>query len=492
MASLSDTILKHCPGVPPALLDMHLRRVPETYHDRYAPAEIARHLRLLARLTSEQRVAVDVRSLGGQNLEICVAGYDRPGVLAALTTALASDGFDVHDLQLATYLPPPEGDDEPEPTFFIDVIRVSSARRGLAVADVAKSLRERLTLAFQRLAEGDLAAAQSAASDSDLTIGSSKRARPSAIVAVREGLMLEGFRLDERLATGGMSEVYLATQLSLNRRAAVKIVTGAMRDSPELSVRFTKEAHVLAGFHSPYIVQVFAAGAGPLANGTTLQWLAMEYLPNGDLLRWVKAHGAPAVDVLVRWLQQSLEGLHYAHQRGVLHRDIKPQNLLLSADGDVKLCDFGLVKLARQEDNHLTLHGTVMGTPQYISPEQALGEEADERSDLYSLGAAFFQLCSGRVTFEDKNTTSMLVRIGRDEPPRLLDVAPQLPRPLGVIVQRLLALRPEDRYQTVQVVLEDLRSYVQRGLLHVAPRGVPVGSADAPDAERTQALGPRR
>lgn len=490
MPTLADSILKHCPGVAPAMLEMHLRRVPESYQDRYAPAEMARHVRLLARLTDEQRVEVDVRSLGGPNLDICVVGFDRPGVLAALTTALASDGFDVQDLQLATYLPPPEGDDDKaEPTYFIDVVRVTTSRRGMPVAEIARSLRDRLSLAFKRLAEGDLAAAQTAASDSNWTPGGTGRGRNPAIASVREGLMLDGFRLDERIATGGMSEIYLATQLSLNRKAAVKIVTGEMRGGAELTARFAKEAEVLARFTCPHIVQVFAAGAAPLANGTSLHWLAMEYLPHGDLVQWTRRHGHPAAPVLVRWLQQALEGLHYAHSHGILHRDIKPQNLLLSADGDIKICDFGLVKRARQGDTSVTLHGTVMGTPQYISPEQALGDEADERSDIYSLGATFFQLASGRQTFEEKSITSILSRISRDEVPRLHDAAPHTPRPLTVIIQRMLALRPEERYQTVHVILEDLRSYLQCGILRAAPVSLP--PADQPgddEVERTHAL----
>ncbi len=490
MTSLADAILKHCPGLSPAFVDMHLRRMPEAYLERYATAEIARHVRLLGRLTDAQRVEVEVRTLGGANLEVCVVGFDHTGVLASLTTALASDGLDVQDLQLATYLPPP--DDEgasSEPTFFVDVVRVTSSRRGLAVAEIARSLRERLTLAFTRLAEGNLAAAQTAASDSHWTPGpgSSRPRAATPVVTLKEGLVLDGIRLDERLATGGMSEVYLATQLSLNRRVAVKIVTSEMRGADELAARFAKEAQVLAEFTSSYIVPVLAAGSAPLANGSTLRWLAMEYLPNGDLAKWLQVHGKLAIDVVVRWLHQALQGLDYAHQRGILHRDLKPQNLLLTADGDVKLCDFGLVKRARTDELGQTRLGGLMGTPQYISPEQALGQEADERSDIYSLGATFYQLASGQVTFDAANTTAVLLRISQDEVPSLLETAPYVPRPLAVILARMLARRPEDRYQCVPVILADLHSYLQRGRLATAEHGLPL-PADEPGVEQTQVV----
>ena len=491
MSRLADSVIKHCPGVSPAFLEMHLRRTPETYQERCAPADIARHLRLLTRLTQTQLVELDVRSLGGPNLEVCVVGFDRTGALAAITMALACDGLDVQDMQLMTYLPAEEDPAQAEPTFFVDVARVACGGRGVAIPDLALGLRERLNVAFARLAEGNLAAAQTAASDGSWTHGNGPKSRsPQEAVTVKEGMVLDGFRLEERLATGAMSEVYLATQLGLQRKVAVKVVTGDAASASELAARFTRETQVLAGFTSPYVVQVLAAGTAPLANGSTLRWLAMEYLPHGDIGGHVKRHGPPAVELAVRWFQQALQGLHYAHRHGILHRDLKPQNLLLTADGDVKLCDFGLMKRARCEDTHLTLHGSVMGTPQYISPEQALGEEADERSDLYSLGASFFHLLSGRLPFEDPNTTALLLRISRDEAPNLTQVARTVPRPLSVLIARLMARQREERYQSAHVALEDLRSYLHRGLLTVSEESLTPISAARPrhSPERTQVL----
>jgi serine/threonine-protein kinase len=289
-----------------------------------------------------------------------------------------------------------------------------------------------------------------------------------------------------------MGEVYLATQISLAREVAVKLVSSPLEASPELLRRFEKEASVLASFTSPYIVPVLASGTVAAAPDTILRWLAMEYLPGGDLARWIKQKGPPPIPLGIRWLEQALQGLLYAHDHSIVHRDLKPHNLLLTADQDVKVSDFGLVKDAQQPDLTVTLPGTVLGTPQYISPEQAGGDEADERADIYSLGASFFHLFSGRLAFEEKSATTLLLKITQHDPPRLLDVAPQVPRPLAVILDRMMARRPEDRYQDVGVILTDLRSYLRRGLLKISEGERPTEGPAPRDPAPDQTLAYRR
>jgi hypothetical protein len=466
MVELASSLRKQCPTVPPALVEAHLRRMPENYLESYSPSEIARHLRLIARLSPEQPIEVEVRHLGGRDYEVCVVGFDRTGVLAAITTALASHGFDTQDLHLGTYQSDP--DHETDRSRFVDVARVSAKER-CNVADVASDLRERLRIAFHHLGEGDLLGAQTAAADSRSTVGGV--ARPPKPVTtpwvVKEGLQLGDFRLESKLATGGMSEVYLATQVSLGRKVAVKIVSSpAVANDPVLA-RFQKEAQVLGSFMCPQIVQVLASGTTTAANGSMIRWLAMEYLPNGDLAGWVRRHSPPSAELGAAWLYESLLGLNYAHQQGIVHRDLKPHNLLLTADGHVKISDFGLLKESGAEEMELTMQGAVLGTPHYIAPEQALGEAVDERSDIYSLGASFFYLLTGRLAFQERSSTAMLLKITQHQAPKLLDVAPQAARPLGVIVDRMIALRPECRYQSVRVILEDIKSYLQRGLLQI-------------------------
>ena len=489
MALLRDSVLKHAPGVDPSFVEMHLRRMPDPYVERYAPADIARDLRLLARLTDADTVVVEVRPMGGQAHEIVAAGHDRTGALALLTTALAAEGFDLQDVQISTYLPSEEGLIAEEPTYFVDVFRVGCRGRGLSVAARSAALQERLRSAFQRLAAGDLCAAQSAAADGgrtdDTPHGSAERP-----VALREGLLLGGdFSLESRLASGGMSTVYLANQISLGRKVAVKAACCDAAADPDLLERSAQEARVLGGFTCPHIVQVLASGTAPAEDGKTLHWLAMEYLPNGDLATWIDRSGPPQPEVGVRWLRQALEGLLYAHRHSLLHRDLKPHNLLLTQDGDVKISDFGLVKHARPRALALTSLGVVMGTPNYIAPEQALGRQVDERSDIYSLGAAFFHVFAGRSAFGADCETAVLVKITQQEAPRLIDVAPHLPRPISLLVGRMMALRAEDRYQDVRVILEDLGSYERRGLLTTAAGAcLPTVAPPQPRREHTRTV----
>ena len=410
--------------------------MPESYAERYSPTEIARHLKLLTRLNDEQAVEVEVRPVGGQYYEVCVVGFDRTGVLAAITTALASDDFDVQDLQLSTYMP--EQEHEARAPGGVDGGPL--CRRGPCRLQPAGPSRHRDGRGPARAAQPRLQAPgqrQSPAPVGGLrqpleprhARGRTPKPLGSALGPVKQGLELGDFRLEHKLATGGMGEVYLARQISLEREVAVKIVSSPPDASPELQTRFEKESLVLASFTCPFIVPVLASGTVGTAPDTVLRWLAMEYLPGGDLAHWIKQKGPPPIPLGTRWLEQALQGLLYAHDQSVVHRDLKPHNLLLTTGRDVKISDFGLVKDPHRSDMTLTLQGTVLGTPQYISPEQAGAEEADERADIYSLGATFFHLFSGRLAFEEKSATTLLIRIAQHDPPRLLEVARRSPGP---------------------------------------------------------------
>ncbi len=306
--------------------------------------------------------------------------------------------------------------------------------------------------------------------------------------------MLGGdFRLERKLMAGGMSEVHLATQLSLNRTVAVKLIRHEGQADDATLARFSREATVLGQFNSPYIVPVLAAGTMPEHCGGVVGWMAMEYLAGGDLAQWLVKHGLPAVELATRWFRQSLEGLHYAHRRNVLHRDIKPHNLLLTAEADVKLSDFGLLKRIQRAASSRSARGPIVGTPHYMSPEQASGERLDERSDIFSLGTTFFQIFSGRLPFSKPTPTAVLTQIAQEDAPCLADVMPQVPRPLSVLLGRMMSRRPEERYQDVGVVLEDLASYERRGLLRCADCGTPVPLAPSSqllDEAETQAYVP--
>jgi serine/threonine protein kinase len=220
---------------------------------------------------------------------------------------------------------------------------------------------------------------------------------------------------------------------------------------------------VLGQFNCPYIVQIFAAGAIPARQGR-ISWMAMEFMAGGDLARWELQYGCPHPDLAARWLRQAVEGLYYAHRHAILHRDLKPHNLLLTAEGNLKVSDFGLLKQAVGGPVGLTPRATILGTPHYMSPEQALGEAVDERSDIFSLGAAFFHLLSGRLPFT-KHGAAVLVQIAQEDAPRLQEVSPATPPPLSVLVGRMMARKREERYQDAAVILEDIAAYERRGLL---------------------------
>lgn len=468
MLSLLDAVRGQCADLDPAFLTRHFESLPIHYFERYSITDIVRHLRLLVRIP-EALVEIEVRALASQAFEVTVVGHDHPGTVACITTAFAALGFSLEDVQVSPYLDT-GAEDSTAPRYFVIVLRVSGGLRGQPLPDFTESLRQRLRQAFGHLAQGNLQAAQSIAADTYLAQEErtfpSRPAVPGSRTEGHDGLLLGGdFKLGRKLASGGTCDVYQATQLSLNRTVAVKVFHREGEGDSDLFARLNQEAQVLAQFSCPQIVQVLAAGSVPGPGGGLLGWMAMEYLAGGDLARFVQKQGPPLIEVGLLWFHEALEGLAYAHRRGVLHRDLKPHNLLLTTDGAVKVSDFGLLKQVQQPMTGLTPRATIMGTPHYMSPEQALGEPLDDRSDIFSLGTTFFHVFSGDLPFTKSSPGAVLVQIAQADAPRLDAVAPHVPRPLAVVLGRMMTRRREERYQEVGVILEDLASYERRGLL---------------------------
>jgi hypothetical protein len=476
MVSLQESVRSQCPDLDPVLIARHFGSLPASYFDRYSAADVVRHLRLLAHLTPAAMVDVEVRPLAAHAFEVTVVGTDHPGTVACITTALAALAFSLEDVQVAPYL---DGGSDPAaaPRYFVIVLRVSGGLGGQPLTEFTGALRERLRQSFTHLAQGDLLAAQAVAADTRVaptegTVIPGRRSGSMPRLSGYEGMLLGGdFRLQRKLASGGICEVYQAVQLSLNRTVAVKLFHHEGSADADLFARFNQEAVVLAQFSCPQIVQILAAGTTTGPGGGTLGWMAMEYVAGGNLARYLQHQGPPLIEVGLRWFRDALEGLTYAHRRGVLHRDIKPHNLLLTADGAVKVSDFGLLKQVQQSPSGLTPRSIIMGTPHYMSPEQALGEPLDERSDIFSLGTTFFYVFSGQLPFDRNSPAAVLVQISQYDAPRLAEVAPHIPMPLPVILSRMMARRREERYQEVGVILEDLASYERRGLLTFADGG---------------------
>jgi len=479
MLNLADSLKQHCADLETALVSRHLQRMPTEYFERFAVTEIARHLRLLAEVSPTQPLALEAKSLGPQVYELVVACVDYQGTVACITTALAADQFNLEDLHISSAMAS-TGPEIEEYDYSVIVLRISGAIDDPA-EELTERLHDRLQTAFLHLGAGNFLEAQAAASRTDL---------PRAVPPVRAqvGMLLANdYRLAKRLARGGMSEVYLATQLSLDRTVAIKMARAEGGPDDELAARFTREALVLGQFQCPYIVPVFAAGTIPSGNGV-LGWIAMEYQAGGDLARWVSQHGPAPVELALRWFRQALEGLRYAHNNSVLHRDLKPHNLLLTADGNIKVGDFGLFKYVESEDVSPARRRPIRGTPHYMSPEQARGENVDERSDVYSLGSTFFHILTGQILFDGADPAEVLRQLAKGDAPKILEIARDLPAPLGVLFGRMLSPKRDDRYQDVNVLLADLESYIGRELLPVADSGS-FQAADAVDAPISEGPG---
>ncbi|MFN9720330.1 MAG: serine/threonine protein kinase [Planctomycetota bacterium] len=262
-------------------------------------------------------------------------------------------------------------------------------------------------------------------------------------------LQLGEFLLLRRLGSGGMAEVYLAEQLSLNRHVAVKILkndaTAAAGGSAVLLKRFEQEAKAAGGLSHPNIVQIITTG-----REGDLSYIVQEYVAGLNLSQWIRKHGAPDFQVGLQWMQQMASALGTASDAGIVHRDVKPENIMITRTNQAKVTDFGLAQLNQSATPkmNLTQAGTTMGTPWYMSPEQIQGEKLDFRSDQYSLGITCYQMFAGQPPFPGKNPVAVAVQHLKEEPIELSTLREDLPRDLCDVIHRMMRKKPEDRFQT--------------------------------------------
>ena len=277
------------------------------------------------------------------------------------------------------------------------------------------------------------------------------------------------FRILREIGRGGMGVVYEAEQTTLRRRVALKVLRfGIVADEGAME-RFRREAETVARLHHTNVVPIFAVGSEQ-----GVHYFAMQFIEGRNLAEVQAEDGLPRPEDVVRWGLQAAEALEYAHRRGVIHRDVKPSNLLLDPEGVVWLTDFGLAK--RADEATLTVAGTLMGTPRYMSPEQAesLSRPVDHRTDIYSLGATLYELATGRPAFEDATPHGVIRRILADEPVPPRQVRPGLPRDLETVILTCLAKDPARRYASAQALADDLRAVLD-GRPILARRVGPVG-----------------
>ena len=286
------------------------------------------------------------------------------------------------------------------------------------------------------------------------------------------------YRLEGRLGVGGMSTVYIAFDQRLERAVAIKLLAEHLADDPAFVSRFRREALAAARLVHPNIVQVFDSG---FDESQHQHFIVMEHVPGYSCAELLRDRGHLDVDQAVEIVSQACRGLDYAHRNGVVHRDVKPGNLLVSEAEVVKLADFGIARATDQSS--ITQVGSVLGTAAYLAPEQARGEEAGARADLYSLGVVAYQLLSGRLPYEAGSLSELALKQQREMPPPLHQLNPAVPVELGHAVALALALDQYGRPENAIVLADALRD----GLHGVDPL-----RADAPTSQATTVMRDRR
>jgi serine/threonine protein kinase len=281
------------------------------------------------------------------------------------------------------------------------------------------------------------------------------------------------YEILDKIGEGAMGVVYRARDTALGRVVALKMLSQELGAEEELHQRFMREAEAIGLLSHPNIVTVYDMGeaAGQL-------YMAMELLEGEDLRYHIEKRVPIPVADRVRILIQICEGVEYAHSKGVVHRDIKPANILVTASARVKILDFGLARVITRAA--ITRRGVILGTPDYMSPEQAMGKAVDRRSDIFSAGSVFYEFLTMEKPFKAKTLHGVLYQIVSEEPDSMLTIVPEVPMRLAAVVHRMLRKDAEKRYATLGDVRNDLleiHAALRRSRSHSAgPRPVPAST----------------
>jgi len=282
--------------------------------------------------------------------------------------------------------------------------------------------------------------------------------------------------IQRKLGQGGMGAVYLAHHPGLNRSVAIKVLPGDLASKPEFKDRFFREARLAARLEHPNVVQVHDVG-----EEQGVHYISMQYVEGKSLDEILKERKKLSVNEALSTAKRVAVALSAAAKLGIVHRDIKPHNILISKDGVVKVADFGL---AKDEDANRSISepGVIMGTPYYMSPEQARGEKVDHRSDIYSLGATLYHMLSGKRLFDGGSPVSIVMKQVNDRPVPIRELEPTVPEAVATLLDRMLQKNPADRFASAEELVRALDGLKQAN----APKVLEPGAATPP--KRTAAM----
>ncbi|WP_084125099.1 Stk1 family PASTA domain-containing Ser/Thr kinase [Demequina sp. NBRC 110054] len=289
------------------------------------------------------------------------------------------------------------------------------------------------------------------------------------------------YEVGDLIGRGGMAEVHIGYDTRLGRTVAIKILRADLARDPAFQTRFRREAQSAAGLNHPSIVAVYDTGEDHIQSETgqpqAVPYIVMEYVEGHTVRDILQGDVAAPIDEAVEITSGVLTALDYAHHAGLVHRDIKPANVMLTPTGAVKVMDFGIARALADAGQTMTQTSAVVGTAQYLSPEQARGENVDARSDLYSAGCLLFELLTGRPPFVGDSPVSVAYQHVREEAPRPSQFASDVPQTLDQVVARALAKNRDERYSSAQEFLADLRAVMGGGAVSPSTGAVAIGSA---------------